>query len=312
MNNNNLYHQRNKALQRVNEKYPEVFEGKPELQAANSTFAGNNERITELNSVLARPRPLVFGPKKDLSQKLAVSLSRKAGIGILIATRQNDVPKLNMYKGYKRAASHNNVWNLYQTSLQVATELAKEGEQAADAGLPAEELAAFQSQVEEFGLIIESTDNEVKERKAARQERDTLMAANIGILRYQLEPFANLVQDLYPAFFRDFKIARRSPLPRKATAKEVEILTDLSGTVTNSSAGEPIAGATVMITELNLVTTTDEDGYYLYDEVPVGSFTVSCHTTGYKLPANVPVTVTGTEPLQLDFQLEPEVGEQAA
>ena len=57
--------------------------------------------------------------------------------------------------------------------------------------------------------------------------------------------------------------------------------------------GDPVADATVLITKLGLVTTTDEDGYYLFDEVPVGSYTLSCHAAGYKLPAYVPVTVIG-------------------
>jgi len=138
------------------------------------------------------------------------------------------------------------------------------------------------------------------------------MAANIAILRYQLEPFANHIQDLFPEFFRDFKIARRSTIPRKPADKTTEVLADLSGTVINTATGEPIAGATILITELDLVITTDEDGYYLFDEVPAGAFTISCHAAGYKLPANVPVTISDTEPLQLNFELEPEVGEQAA
>jgi hypothetical protein len=311
MNNFILNHQRNKALQRVNEKYPAVFAGKPEILSANETFAGNNDKISVLIAVLARPRPLVFSPKKDQAVKLAVALSRKAGIGLLLATRQNDIPKINMYKAYKRVVSRSNVWDLYQTSLQVAAELAKVPELAADAGLSAAELAAFTSQVHEFGLIIETTDNEVKQRKSARQERDTLMAANIALLLYQLDPFANHIQDQFPEFFREYKIARRSTIPRKPADKITEILADLSGTVTTIT-GEPVAGATVLVTELNLVVTTDEDGYYLFDEVPVGAFTVTCHAAGYKLPANVPVTITDTVPLQINFELEPEAVVEAA
>lgn len=69
---------------------------------------------------------------------------------------------------------------------------------------------------------------------------------------------------------------------------------------------------TEIVTELEQVATTDKYGYYLFDEVPAGVFTISCHATAYKLPANVPVTITDTEPLQLNFGLEPEIGEQAA
>ncbi len=82
--------------------------------------------------------------------------------------------------------------------------------------------------------------------------------------------------------------------------------------VPDNVTGDPVANATVLLTELGLVANTDADGYYLFDEVPVGSFTISCHATGYKLPANVPVTATGTEALQLNFSLEAEVVETAA
>jgi len=82
--------------------------------------------------------------------------------------------------------------------------------------------------------------------------------------------------------------------------------------VPDNITGDPVANATVLISELNLVTTTDEDGYYLFDEVPVGSFTISCHATGYKLPANVTVTITDTQPQDVNFGLEPEAGTQAA
>jgi hypothetical protein len=312
MSNIILLHQRDKAVQRVNDSYPDVYEDKPEAQAATESLAGNNLRMAILIAILARPRPLVYSLKKDQAKRLSKSLSRKAGIGILIATRQKDEPKIAMYKSYKRKASHNSAWDIYQAALAVADELAKDPELVANAGISAKELADFKSQAIEFGLTIEATDAEIKLRKSACEERNSLMSANAAILKYQLDPFANQVQDLFPDFFRDYKIARRSPLPRKATVKPVEVLTELSGTATDSVTGEPVAGATVMVTELNLVATTDEDGYYLFDEVPVGAFTVSCHATGYKLPENVPVTVTGTEALQLNFSLEPEAGEQAA
>jgi len=306
-----LIHQRDKGVQRVNETYPEVFEENSEALAATESLKGNNIRLAIVVALLSRPRSLVFGVKKSQLKRLANSLSRKAGIGILIATRQHDEPKIAMYQTYKRTASHNKAWDIYQAALMVADELLKDAELVANAGVSAVELAAFKSQAIEFGLTIEATDAEIKQRKSAVEERNSLLSANATILKYQLDPFANQVQDLFPDFFRDYKIARRSPLPRKATVKPEELLNDISGTVTDTN-GEPVEGATVMITELQLVATTDEDGYYLFDEVPVGSFTISCHATGYKLPANVPVTVTGTEALQLDFSLETEVVESAA
>ncbi len=82
--------------------------------------------------------------------------------------------------------------------------------------------------------------------------------------------------------------------------------------VSDNITGDPVADATVLITKLGLFVNTNADGYYLFDQVPGGTFTISCHATGYKLPANVPVTATGTEALQLNFSLEAEVVESAA
>lgn len=308
-----LYYQRNRSLERVMINNPEVFAEKPEITAAIEKFTANNNRSGDLLADLARPRSIIFLPKSGQERNLRRELSRMAGIGILMATRQNDAPKAAMYMEYKRNASEGTCWILSQKSMQVADGLAGEDEEmAASIGLTTKNLQDFKTMALEFSVTLETTDLLKKQRTANRQELNTLMAENLDILQLQFDPFANFVQVLFPSYFREYKIARRSPLPRKANAKPAEEITELSGTATNSTTGEPVAGATVMVTELNLVVTTDEDGYYLFDEVPVGSFTVSCHAPGYKLPEIVPVSITGTEPLQLNFELEPEVGEQAA
>lgn len=307
-----LNHQRNISIQGVNDAYPEVYEDKPELEAATETFATNNAKATTLFVVLSKPRKLIYGPQKDQILKLRTTLAIMAGIGILIATRKQDAPKINMYKEYKRSSYKANIWDLYHIAGLTAAELAKEPTQHTAAGLTAEMLTDFQLQTTELGVTLKATDKEVKLRQAAREELDGLISENIAILRYQLLPYANLVQALYPAYFRDFNIARRSNIPRKPADKVVEMLTDISGIVTTGANGEGVANATVMITELNQVVTTDLDGYYLLEDVPTGVFTLSCHATGYKLPANEPVTVADTQSLQLNFSLEPEVSLKVA
>lgn len=313
MKNIVLDYQRNRSLERVVTNNPEVFTGKPEIIAANVKFAANNNRLGELLADLAHPRSAIFRPKHDLDKKLRKELSRMAGIGILLATRQNDAPKTALYKEYKQNAVDGTSWVLSQKALQVANGLAAEDQaMVANIGLTTLKLDEFMAMAQEFTSTLESTDMLLKQRTAARQELTLLMAENLNILRLQLDPFANFVQDIFPAFFREYKIARRSTIPHKPTAKITEVLADLSGTVTNIATGEPLEDATILVTELNLITTTDEDGYYLFDEIPAGAFTISCHAAGYKLPANVPVTISDTEPLQLNFELEPEAGEQAA
>jgi hypothetical protein len=82
--------------------------------------------------------------------------------------------------------------------------------------------------------------------------------------------------------------------------------------VPDNVTGDPVANATVLITKLGMVANTDADGYYLFDEVPAGTFTLSCHAPDYKLPANVAGTIIDTMPQDVNFGLEPEAGTQAA
>ncbi len=312
MKNTVLEYQRNKSIERIMVNYPEVSAGKPEILTAIETFAGNDIRIGEILSDLAKPRSVIFRPKHDQLRKLRVAVTRMAGMGIILATSQQDEPKAAMYKAYKLSAWSGTAWALNQQAIQIGNELEKELEVIATVGLTPEQLTAFKSLTVELANTLEITDALTKKIKSERLELKLLMKTNSGILRLQLDPFANFVQETNAGFYRDYKIARRSPLPRKSVDKTTEVLAEVSGTVSDNATGDPVANATVHISELGLVANTDSDGYFLFDEVPAGTFTLSCHATDYKLPATITVTITDTMPQDVNFGLEPEVGTQAA
>ncbi|MEQ9582622.1 MAG: TonB-dependent receptor, partial [Arenibacter sp.] len=77
----------------------------------------------------------------------------------------------------------------------------------------------------------------------------------------------------------------------------------LTGTVI--SYGEVLPWATVQLKDTRLGTTTDEAGKYLL-EAPFGTYTVVCKSIGYKSLEKV-VTLNGSLPLQLNFQLDEDV-----
>jgi len=312
MKNTVLEYQRNRAIERVMDENPEVSVGKPEILTAIETFAANDIRIGEILSDLAKPRSVIFRPKHDQLRKLRVAVTRMAGMGIILATSQQDEPKAAMYKAYKLSAWSGTAWALNQQAIQIGNELEKELEVIVTVGLTPVQLTAFKAMTVELANTLEITDALTKKIKSERLELKLLMKTNSGILRLQLDPFANFIQETNAGFYRDYKIARRSPLPRKPVDKTTEVLAEVSGTVSDNVTGDPVANATVLITELGLVANTDADGYFLYDEVPAGIFTLSCHAPDYKLPANITVTITDTMPQDVNFGLEPEAGTQAA
>jgi len=86
--------------------------------------------------------------------------------------------------------------------------------------------------------------------------------------------------------------------------EEEELLGTIAGTVTDSSNAEPIEGATVVVEGTELLATTDGNGDYEIDEVPVETYTVTASAEGYDDDSQS-VTVIAGETSTADFALEP-------
>ena len=83
-----------------------------------------------------------------------------------------------------------------------------------------------------------------------------------------------------------------------------ETVGSVTGTVTDSSNGEPIAGATVS-TDTGQSDLTDTNGNYTLGDVPIGDRTVTASATGF-LTQQEPTTVTDGGTSTVDFMLDPE------
>jgi len=69
----------------------------------------------------------------------------------------------------------------------------------------------------------------------------------------------------------------------------------------------PLPNVTINLQGRDVCCTTDADGYYLFDELPAGTYIVTCHTTGYNVPENVTDDVAASESVVIDFVLMPVV-----
>lgn len=305
------HHLRFKAILRVIGKYLSLFNGKPEVLAATELFAANTNRIGKLLASLARPRKTLSGPKIDKELKLRKSLFSMADLGILMGTRRQDTPQVNLFKEFRKASWKYTAWAMHNAAEQVYTELAAYPEVAANIGITAEILESFQQQVQEFNEILDTTDRQYKDRKSERGELRALFTDNSALLKEQIEPVIRFESVANPGLYREYRIAR-STGARKKPEGTADLLTDISGVVTDIVTGNPVANAIVDIVERELITTTDADGYYLFDEQPAGESTVGCHAPGYRLPEKVKVTAASGESLLVDFNLQPEAVAQTA
>ena len=76
----------------------------------------------------------------------------------------------------------------------------------------------------------------------------------------------------------------------------------IRGTVTLATNGEPVHRATVMLVELSRVAETDEQGYYIFEEVPEGVYDILSYLAIVSAPGQL-IEVSAGQTLVVDFEL---------
>lgn len=80
----------------------------------------------------------------------------------------------------------------------------------------------------------------------------------------------------------------------------------LSGTITDGETGEVLMGANVMIEDLGIGSSADEDGNYLIENIPPGTYDVNLNFVGYSTQ-EYEITIDADQDKQRDFELSPDV-----
>ena len=78
----------------------------------------------------------------------------------------------------------------------------------------------------------------------------------------------------------------------------------VEGAVIMTETGDPLHGAVVLIVELGLSTSTDEDGRYRFEQVPPGSYDLIAHLDSIFTEASRRISVVTGETVTADFSLE--------
>src|SRR5512145_26166 len=78
----------------------------------------------------------------------------------------------------------------------------------------------------------------------------------------------------------------------------------ITGHVTDSTGGSPVANARVIVVGTALSASTDSKGAYTIANVPAGTYTVRAQFIGYKPAEKTGVRVTANATVTLDFKLE--------
>lgn len=94
---------------------------------------------------------------------------------------------------------------------------------------------------------------------------------------------------------RQSEVARRAAKPAAGT---------ISGRVTDSAAGFPVQGVTIVITGTSLSATSRDDGRYMFRDVPAGTYTLQARRLGYAPITRTGVVVTEGQATTIDFTVQ--------
>ncbi len=88
-----------------------------------------------------------------------------------------------------------------------------------------------------------------------------------------------------------------------------ELVQSIKGQVTDQSTELPLIGANIYILDSSPVigTSTDENGYYRFENMPVGRYRIGCSYIGYKSATTGSTLVTSGKELIQDFVLQEEL-----
>ena len=285
--------------------YPQAFENKTEALAMKADLNQQSDELTELISKLLRPASTIHRPKQDGQQKLLTVVQEYIGMGILLATHNKNMPLLDILKVYKSKVQYVSSYRLYEIAVHVAEELGKHITLGEEFGLTTERLSGFNEMITGFGETLENTGVLLTDRKSGRNDLNTKVVACSKVIRLKIDPFMIFNEQEFPDLFKDYMLVRGSRKRKKRTAKTDITTGDISGVVTDSVTGLPLANATINILEQETAYTTDADGYYLIDELDASTYNLGCYAIGYNVPQQVVSQLTAGESLIIDFSLVP-------
>ena len=298
-------HQKIKSICRVMNNHQQAFANKTKALQLKDEFNQQNDAVSELISRLLRPASTIHRPKQDSQQKLGLAIQENIGMGILLATHLGNKPLLDILKVYKARLNNVSAYKLFEMAGHVAEELQKYSEIGIEFGLSEEKLTAFTSQIADFGETLNSTGSKLTNRKSDWNALNRQLLLCSKTIRMQLDPFIEFNEKDFPDLFKEYMLVRGSRKRRKRIIINESSSGDISGVVTDSLSGLPVANVTLNLLEHETAYLTDADGYYLIDELAAASYTVSCHATGYEVPQQVTVELAADESLFINFSLVP-------
>lgn len=296
--------QKFRAIQRVLETHQEAFEGKQQAQDACTSF---NDLVTQMENLITEltvPKSSVYLNRVRTRQTLANELGQMLNIGIMFASRQEDEVLMNTLKTFYRRYRSVSSSEMIQMTLYFIQTITAVQELANEVGLTTERMASLQAAMDNYRQASEAVANAMGDRRSRRDQLGNLIKLCNKTLRFDFDRFVRYHATDYPSLA--FSYSRvRGIRRRRPSGAAIITESDISGMITDALSGQPIVGATINLIEHATALNTETDGYYIFDELEAGDYTITCHAEGYNVPDAFTVTIGDNDSIIHNFELTP-------
>ena len=128
-----------------------------------------------------------------------------------------------------------------------------------------------------------------------------------ALLTNSFDKLMLILRNTNPEAYNAYVAARNSMPKRHAKKSNGEVIEEeagiLTGLVSDKADGMPIAGATVKLSGTDYKTETDNDGEYLFDSLPAGTYTVEISILDYQIAKLTDQKVIAGDETIADFEM---------
>jgi len=203
-----------KSLINTLRRHPEFAEGKAQLQRMVAELETRENRMSEVLSDISRPVAIFYAEKRQAENEMNESMFRFTNLGRMAAYNKQDETMYALMKTYQEQLHKVSAYSLYLNALHVAELLQTIDTNLAGPDFHNRQLPEFRRQAEAFGTKLTALADQLRRRKTLKQELAALIASTNLFLRDVMDNAVNFVQDLYPAFYREYHLIRQ-PHERK-------------------------------------------------------------------------------------------------
>lgn len=293
-----------KAIQRVLEINQNAFEGKAQAIEARQNFTDIAAEMSSLITDLTVPLTSVYYTRKNCRKELIALLGNMLQIGLMFANREGDLVLLNTLRDFKRRYKSVSTNEVLQFSYYFIGKINEKLEKAPEVGISAEAVQVLQDKTDAYQNAVVAVSDILADRQSRRIRVKELIKEGTQILLNDLDRFVSYNTTDFPELSFAYNRVRWSR-HRKSSAQILPAESDISGAVTDLNTGLPVEGATLNLIEHAHAITSDKDGYYIFDDLEEGEYTVTCHATGYQVPDPFVLSLSANESVIHNFALNP-------